>query len=261
MSEHEAVDVEPMNAKVRDYVAAFAAVERPDSATRKATWAAIELEVVPPRRRGLAVAVGAAVAIAAAVIVLVAGVQRAVLGVDRADPGVLAQLGNTPVDGVRPAKVSREPHVSSDPVPDPPAPVDAVAVPGAEQSPGPIVDPVERGPNVRSTPAAKERSTKPASPAVEDPPPPTSTLAAELRSFKAAKHALDSGKPKQALREVDRYAERFPRGSFRLEAQLLRAEALCANGRAAKARQLRADFIAAHPSSPLARRMREVCRD
>jgi len=94
----------------------------------------------------------------------------------------------------------------------------------------------------------------------EPEPEPEPTLEDELLLFKQAKQAADSGKANQALSLLDRYAKEFPNGVLRLEAQVVRAEALCAAGRTSAAAKVRDRFVDSHPSHPLASRMRDLCR-
>ncbi len=86
----------------------------------------------------------------------------------------------------------------------------------------------------------------------------TDTLAAEIAAIDAARNALRSGDAKGALTLLDAYGRDFPKGSFGLEAQVLRIEALAAAGQREKARVLAERFLATHPNSVLAPRVRAV---
>jgi outer membrane protein assembly factor BamD (BamD/ComL family) len=59
-----------------------------------------------------------------------------------------------------------------------------------------------------------------------------------------------------ARAELDAYEARFSRGAMRLEATVLRIEALRQSGNTAAADALANDFLAKHPTSPLAARVR-----
>jgi hypothetical protein len=83
-----------------------------------------------------------------------------------------------------------------------------------------------------------------------------SSLADEVLALKTARSALAGGRPKRALVALNTYAQRFPAGRLSLEAEVLRIEALAQAGQAAEARARAGAFVAAHPSSPYAHRVR-----
>lgn len=70
----------------------------------------------------------------------------------------------------------------------------------------------------------------------------SSGLRAELRALEATQSALRAGRAEEAVRALDDYARRFPRGELALEAELLRIDLLLARGQErrahAQARQL-----------------------
>lgn len=114
-------------------------------------------------------------------------------------------------------------------------------------------------------------STPPALAPIEEPPPapvvvkepvvaakpkpkPESTLAAELQSLRDAHVALREGRAGDALAIVDG----MKGSSLAQERSATRVLALCALGRG-DARTAADSFLAAHPSSPLAPRVRTAC--
>ncbi len=67
---------------------------------------------------------------------------------------------------------------------------------------------------------------------------------------------LRRGAATDALRILDRYDREFPRGALQPEATAARVEALMAKGDRARAKAIAEQFLAAHPDSPLAHRVR-----
>jgi outer membrane protein assembly factor BamD (BamD/ComL family) len=90
------------------------------------------------------------------------------------------------------------------------------------------------------------------------PPPPAKPLAYEIAALDTARSALRARQPARALAAVDDYARRFPRGVLAQEATVVRIEALTALGNRAEAERLGRSFLALHPGSPLAQRVRSV---
>jgi TolA-binding protein len=121
-------------------------------------------------------------------------------------------------------------------------------------------------------PAARPEAPAPSPPTVDTPPPraefplsrsattpgkpPRASLAEEVAQLKKAKLALKSGDAGKALSELDTYASRFPRPILGAEATVLRIESLSRRGDAARARALAETFLAKHPDSPYAARLR-----
>jgi hypothetical protein len=91
-------------------------------------------------------------------------------------------------------------------------------------------------------------------PAMASVAPPS--LSAELGSLDEARGAIATGDPARALRELDAYGARFPRGSLAQEATMLRIEALVKVGDRPAAKALADAFLAASPASPYAERVR-----
>lgn len=63
----------------------------------------------------------------------------------------------------------------------------------------------------------------------------------------------------RALEAIDAHAQRFPHGSMTLERQAARVFALCELGRVREASVAKAKFLADHPQSPEAERVRNSC--
>jgi hypothetical protein len=114
----------------------------------------------------------------------------------------------------------------------------------------------------RTAPAA--RAAIPADPAIVEPARPAeprvtpSTLAAEVRLLDEARAALSSTDGPRALDALQRYARQFPAGTLNLEATVLRIEALFMTGSSSAATALARDFLAAHPTSTHAARVRRL---
>lgn len=89
----------------------------------------------------------------------------------------------------------------------------------------------------------------------------SSTLAAEVAALERAHAALAGDDAQLALRALDRYRARFPRGRLSSEETVLRVQALLAAGDRGRARALAEAFSADHPGSSYARRMGDLVRD
>jgi hypothetical protein len=86
---------------------------------------------------------------------------------------------------------------------------------------------------------------------------PASELAVsdELRAIERVRGALSAGDASGALRELERYEAARHAGRFRIEADVLRIEALTRLGNVAQARALAVTFLSKHPGSPYVRRV------
>jgi outer membrane protein assembly factor BamD (BamD/ComL family) len=80
----------------------------------------------------------------------------------------------------------------------------------------------------------------------------------ELAALDEARAAIRNGAARRALALLDDYDRRFPRPELGLEARIVRIEALVAAGDLDRARELADRFLAAHPSSPSAARIRRL---
>jgi hypothetical protein len=83
-------------------------------------------------------------------------------------------------------------------------------------------------------------------------------LRAEVAALDAASRAIDQGDATGALSLISTYWRSFPRGSLGLEAKVLEAECLDRAGRHEEASARARAFLAQHPTSPLAGRMRQL---
>ena len=84
------------------------------------------------------------------------------------------------------------------------------------------------------------------------------TLAEELRMLDAARQHLHAQDGASALRKLDEYKRRFPRGRLAPEIVVLRTEALIAVGDRPAAERVAAAFLKAHPKSPYASRLNSL---
>jgi outer membrane protein assembly factor BamD (BamD/ComL family) len=83
-------------------------------------------------------------------------------------------------------------------------------------------------------------------------------LSDEIVPIDRARAALSRGDTDTALRTLDEYDREFSQGTLAPEAAVLRIEALTGAGRSGEARAAARAFLAAHPTSPLASRVRKV---
>ncbi|MGK3986999.1 hypothetical protein WME99_28425 [Sorangium sp. So ce136] len=129
----------------------------------------------------------------------------------------------------------------------PPAPVEAGAAPveaGAEEAAAAPAPARSHGVSA----AAKASAEKAA-------------LQAELETLDAARATLSSGNAQGALSLLDAYTREHPRGRLRLEAEVLRIDALAKSGRTDAAAQRAEAFLRRHPNSVLASRVRRYVND
>lgn len=84
------------------------------------------------------------------------------------------------------------------------------------------------------------------------------TLEEETRALQQVHGALKDGDASRALRLLAEHEARFPRGQLRPERQAARVLALCATDPAA-GRAALAEFLEAHPGSPLLLRVKRAC--
>jgi hypothetical protein len=82
------------------------------------------------------------------------------------------------------------------------------------------------------------------------------SLAQELAALDAARATLARGDAQGAMLLLDGYAKTCPQGRLRLEAELLRIDALAKSGQTQAARRRAELFLRRHPSSVLAARAR-----
>jgi hypothetical protein len=96
------------------------------------------------------------------------------------------------------------------------------------------------------------------SPTIKSPQTASSTLADELARIDRAHRSLAAGNAAAALENVDAYDSLYPNGSLSQESNAIRIEALIAHGDHKAAERAASNFLAAHPTSPYAKRIREL---
>lgn len=84
------------------------------------------------------------------------------------------------------------------------------------------------------------------------------SLAEQVQSLDRARVALSAGDSSGALREIAHYRAAWPSGVFVTEASVLEIEALAARGERSLAATRASAFVAAHPDSPQADRLRAL---
>ena len=116
-----------------------------------------------------------------------------------------------------------------------------------------------------TTPTPTERArakAATAAPMREDGPrPAASSIDAELALLERAKESLDRRRPAAALATVAEYEQRHPHGVLAIEAQVIRIEALAQAGRMQEASSAAHAFLAAHPNTVQAARVRSLARE
>ncbi len=120
------------------------------------------------------------------------------------------------------------------------APVESIPAPSSSTALAPV--------------AAGVRSSMP-TPAASAP----SSLEAEMSLLASAQAAIQRGDYATALAKLDEHQRTFPGGVLGEERTAARVVALCGAGRQAEARTLGASFLAKHPGSPLAPRVKSSC--
>lgn len=87
----------------------------------------------------------------------------------------------------------------------------------------------------------------------------TVMIADEVRLISAANGHVLANRYDEALRILDRHAQRFPRGALREERSALRVLSLCGSAADARAQRERARFLRSSPQSVLTERVRAAC--
>jgi hypothetical protein len=90
--------------------------------------------------------------------------------------------------------------------------------------------------------------------------PTLPALGDEIASIDRARAAIAAGDGVRGGQLVDEYERRFPHGTFTQEAEVLRVEALELRADRAGARRAAERFLAAHPASPHAPRLRAIVK-
>lgn len=113
-------------------------------------------------------------------------------------------------------------------------------------------------------PAAADTDVSSSEPTTAKPAPsankrkPNDALQRELVQLDRARAELSAGSPARALAFLNDYSRAEPRGALRLEAEVLRIDALLQSGRSAEARARAARFLELYPRSVLAGRVRQL---
>ncbi|HEY2404837.1 MAG TPA: hypothetical protein VGI10_02495 [Polyangiaceae bacterium] len=134
-----------------------------------------------------------------------------------------------------------------------PAP-EAAAPAAVSASPATTPDPVSM--RLRPASAAKVSAAQ----AIADPPKPAvvSTLSEQVMALDRVRVALGARRPIGALNEIASYRAHYPKGVFLIEASVLEIEALAQSGQRNLAASRAQAFLAAHPDSPHAARLRAL---
>jgi hypothetical protein len=129
---------------------------------------------------------------------------------------------------------------------------EALPVAPAPKTPEPAVPEARVEPPVRAVPVAPKAEPRASS---------ASALTAELSALDAARSRLSAGDESGALSLLDEYAKTYPRGRLLLEAEVLRIDALAKSGQRSFAKRRAEAFLARHPNSVLASRVRTYLTD
>ncbi len=129
-----------------------------------------------------------------------------------------------------------------------------------------VAPPAAREPTVEPTVGDLPRDTspqetpKPVPPApVSQRPPSSRGLEAELALIAAAQAAIQRADYAEALARLAEHERSFPAGVLAEERTAARVVALCGAGEHDAAQALAGGFLARHPTSPLAPRVRGAC--
>jgi hypothetical protein len=119
-------------------------------------------------------------------------------------------------------------------------------------SPWPIPSPPERLDPLSTTPPQSQRlAVPPVSPHL----PAVDSISSQLESLSAIR-AVGFAAPQRVLVLLDDFERRFPSSPLREEVAVLRIDALVDAGRRAEGATLASEFLAAHPASAYAQRVR-----
>jgi hypothetical protein len=117
----------------------------------------------------------------------------------------------------------------------------------------PLSPPVAEQP---ASPAAALPALEPPAPATASAHHPQDRLAAEVALLSRATRDLRSGRPAEALKALDEYRRKFPKGLLGEEQRAARAQTLCALGRFDEANEKLAGLA---QQSPLAVQAKQFC--
>jgi len=138
----------------------------------------------------------------------------------------------------------------------PPPPSIAPSIPLATAETAPVETPVAAPVVAVAEDAPRARVVEARAKAVPAPHP--SALGEQVSALDSARRALAAGDAPAAVGALDDYAVRFPDGALVEEAEALRVQALLAAGDRAAATRAGDRFLAAHPNSPHAARVRAL---
>ena len=146
------------------------------------------------------------------------------------------------------------------PSPAAPLALSAIPTPAPPTTTTPTTTPTTTTPT--TTPERARAKAATAAPMREDgPQPAASSVDAELALLERAKESLDRRRPAAALATVAEYEQRHPHGVLAIEAQVIRIEALAQAGRVQEASSAAHAFLAAHPNTVQAARVRSLARE
>jgi hypothetical protein len=129
-------------------------------------------------------------------------------------------------------------------------------------SPAPLTATAQVSDPTPHPPAEQAASPRVAPPTTEPPLPaasahhPQDRLAAEVALLSRATRDLRAGRPSEALKTLDEYRRKFPKGLLGEEQRAGRAQALCALGRFDEANERLSEL---RPKSPLAVQAKQFC--
>jgi outer membrane biosynthesis protein TonB len=188
------------------------------------------------------IAIAAVAALAAAVILWLAIRPQPMVAADATEPDLAPAL--------------EDPAGDRDTVERAPA-AERPSAPRLEERPVAAPEPDPAPPMTRPRAKRPPRSPDPKAPAKPTAGAPDASLAEETRLTRAAKAALARGDAESALRSTSVHASRFPDGVLTEEREALAIRALCRLGRDADARARAGAFGRSHPSSTVARTLRD----
>jgi len=185
-----------------------------------------------------------------AVVLALAAV--AVLWSARRGPDLAEQTGAPAT--MSPAHGAAAPATSDVSVGAAPAADDLELQPSEPPAPGVVASAPPAPAQVRARP----RPVRDESPVAAPPEPTSDDLRGEQELLARGWQALAAGQAEAAVRDAGEHARRFPGGLLAPERRALEAAATCADAPERGAELARA-FLADHPRSPLARRVRDSC--
>jgi hypothetical protein len=164
-------------------------------------------------------------------------------------PSATLDMVAAPLTPAAAAEPSADPPEASRPGTGPFAPVgESQALPSAGAPPSPIPRAMAITPS-RSLRDSKNTTTEATG---------VSDISAQIGLIDQAHAALHANDSAAAIRTVNLYASRYPRGAFGQEATVIRIEALDQSGNHARAASLARAFLAKHPASAHAKRLERI---